>query len=242
MFSRPLLDIRRHRQSTPRRPGGARGAGGDCHLSAVAELLATQERDGYWGQRDYYLPRTGRGTFWVLSVLGDLGLTVEEEHVRRACDFMFTHQRENGAFCRRRRVSGQGMVWQKDTEPCTHARMVRFLIQFGYADDPRVRKAIDWLVPIQRDDGMWFCRGAAGRGCLRATLDVLRVAALDPLDGCPAGNLPGRCGRLRSADGAAHEPLSRRRRVGNVGVPQVSVLRFQRHQRARCPGATWLHA
>ena len=146
----------------------------------VAELLATQKRDGYWGKRDYYLPRTSRGTFWVLSVLGDLGLTVEEEPVRRACDFMFTHQRENGAFCRRRRVSGQGTVWQKHAEPCTHARIVRFLIQFGYAKDPRVRMAIDWLLPIQRDDGMWFCRGDGGRGCLRATLDVLRLAALDP--------------------------------------------------------------
>jgi len=72
------------------------------------------------------------------------------------------------------------MVWQEDTEPCTHARVVRFLIQFGYAHDPRVRQAIDWLLPIQRDDGMWFCRGAEGRGCLRATLDVLRLAALDP--------------------------------------------------------------
>jgi hypothetical protein len=145
----------------------------------VAALLATQQRDGYWGKRDYYLPRTGRGTFWVLSVLGDLGLTAEEEPVRQACDWMFAHQRENGAFCRRRRIPGQGTVWQDDTEPCTHARIVRFLIQFGYAQDPRVRKAVDWLLPIQRDDGMWFCRGAEGRGCLRATLDVLRLAALD---------------------------------------------------------------
>jgi hypothetical protein len=146
----------------------------------MAELLAAQERDGYWVKPDYYLPRASRGTFWVLTVLGDLGLTSEEEHVRRACDWIFTHQRENGAFCRRRRVSGQGMVWQEHPEPCTHARIVRFLVQFGYAQDPRVRKAIDWLLPIGRDDGMWFCRGAGGRGCLRATLDLLRLAALDP--------------------------------------------------------------
>ncbi len=145
----------------------------------VAELLATQEPDGHWGKRDYYLPRAGRGTFWVLSVLGDLGLTAEQAHVRRGCDFMFTHQRQNGTFCRRRKVSGQGTVWQKDTEPCTHVRIVRFLIQFGYGEDRRVRKAIEWLLPIQRDDGMWFCRGDEGRGCLRATLDVLRLAALD---------------------------------------------------------------
>lgn len=145
----------------------------------LAELLAAQGRDGDWGKGDYYLPRAGRGTFWVLSVLGDLGLTAEEEHVRRACDFMFTHQREDGAFCRRRRVPGRGVVWLERTEPCTQARIIRFLIQFGYARDPRLRNALDWLLPAQREDGMWFCRGAEGCGCLRATLDVLRIAALD---------------------------------------------------------------
>jgi hypothetical protein len=146
----------------------------------VAELLATQVGEGYWGKPDYYLPRTSRGTFWVLSVLGDMGITAEEEHVGRACDFMFAHQRENGVFCRRRRVPGRGVVWQEHTEPCTHARIVRFLIQFGYAEDPRVRNAINWLLPIQRDDGLWFCRPVGARGCLRATIDVLRLAALDP--------------------------------------------------------------
>jgi hypothetical protein len=151
-----------------------------ANYQPVAELLALQERDGYWGKRDFYLPRAGRGTFWALSVLGDLGLTAAEEHVRRACDFMFAHQRDNGTFCRRQRVGGRGEVWLERTEPCTQARIVRFLIQFGYAEDPRVRQAIDWLLAIQRDDGMWFCRGAEGRGCLRATLDVLRLAALDP--------------------------------------------------------------
>ena len=146
----------------------------------VAELLADQKRDGYWVKQDYYLPRAGRGAFWVLIVLGDLGLTAEDEHIQRACDFMFEQQRENGVFCRRRRISGQGIVWEKNGEPCTHARIVRFLLQFGYEQDPRVRKAIDWLLPIQRDDGMWFCRGAKGRGCLRATIDILRIAAIDP--------------------------------------------------------------
>jgi hypothetical protein len=146
----------------------------------VAELLAAQKPDGYWAKPDYYLPRTGRGTFWVLTVLADLGLTTGNEYIRRACEFMFAHQRESGEFCRRRRVRGQGVVWQEQGEPCTHARIVRFLIQFGYGDDPRVRRAIDWLLPLQRDDGMWLCRDEGRRGCLRATIDVLRVAALDP--------------------------------------------------------------
>jgi hypothetical protein len=127
----------------------------------VAELLAAQKPDGYW-------------------VLADLGLTAENEHIRRACEFMFTFQREHGAFCRRRRVAGQGFVWDAQPGPCTHARIVRFLIQFGYGDDPRTRAAMDWLLANQRDDGMWLCGYARGHGCLRATHDYLRAAVLDP--------------------------------------------------------------
>ncbi len=119
----------------------------------VPALLDAQHPDGYWIKRDYYLPRH-QGTLWTLTVLGDLGLKADEEHVQRGCEYMFTVQCENGPFCRRRRISGQGTVWQEHPEPCTHARIVRFLIQFGYSDDPRVRKAIDWLIATQRDDGM----------------------------------------------------------------------------------------
>jgi hypothetical protein len=145
----------------------------------VAQLLSDQKRDGYWVKRDYYLPKH-YGTFWVLTVLADLGLTAEDERIRRGCEFMFTYQREHGGFCRRRRVQGRGMMWDDQPGPCTHARVVRFLIQFGYAEDPRTQMALDWLLGTQREDGMWLCRYGRGHGCLRATLDYLRVAALYP--------------------------------------------------------------
>jgi len=144
----------------------------------VAGLLAAQKRNGYWVKRDYYLPKN-YGTFWVLSLLADLGLNAENEHVRRGCEFLFTHQREHGEFCRQRPIRRQGIVWEHQAEPCTQARIVRFLIQFGYVDDPRTRSAVDWLMAAQRDDAMWLCRWARGHGCLRATLDYLRVAILD---------------------------------------------------------------
>ncbi|MEJ2212303.1 MAG: hypothetical protein P8129_25220 [Anaerolineae bacterium] len=144
----------------------------------VAGLLAAQKGDGYWVKRDYYLPKY-TGTFWTLCVLGDLGLTAGEEAIRRAGEYMFTFQRENGAFGRRRTVAGKGRVWDEDAGPCTQARIVRFLIQFGYGQDPRTRAGIEWLLAAQREDGWWDC-GAPGRpGCLRATHDVLRAAALD---------------------------------------------------------------
>ena len=144
----------------------------------LANLLSTQKADGYWVKRDYYLPKHN-GTFWVLSVLGDLGLTAQHPQIQRSCEFMFTFQREHGPFCRRRRVSGRGIVWDTEPGPCTHARIVRFLIQFGYGDDPRVRAGLEWLLASQRSDGMWDCGRPSRPGCLRASHDVLRVAALD---------------------------------------------------------------
>ena len=144
----------------------------------MADLLARQKRDGYWVKRDYYLPKHN-GTFWVLCVLGDLGLTAEHPQIRQSCNFMFSFQREHGPFCRRRRVAGKGIVWDGQPGPCTHARIVRFLVQFGYGDDPRLRAAIDWLLASQRSDGMWDCGRPTRPGCLRATHDVLRVAAID---------------------------------------------------------------
>ncbi len=145
---------------------------------AVAELLARQKPDGYWFNRDFYLPKT-YGTFWTLSVLADAGLTRDHEQIERACEFIFTFQREHGAFCRRRRVAGKGLVWREEPGPCTHARIVRFLIQFGYGDDPRTRAGMDWLLGAQREDGTWDCHPTRRYGCLRATHDVLRAAALD---------------------------------------------------------------
>ncbi len=144
----------------------------------VAELLAAQKRDGYWVKRDYYLPKH-YGTFWVLSVLADLGLTAENEGIRRACEFMFTFQREHCGFSRRRRIPGRGIVWEDRDAPCTQARIVRFLIQFGYGDDARTRAAVDWLLANQREDGMWHCNPGGRHGCLRATHDYLRAAVLD---------------------------------------------------------------
>jgi hypothetical protein len=143
-------------------------------------LLAAQKSAGYWSQPDYYLPKK-TSTFSVLTVLADLGSTNENEKIRRGCEYLFSHQREDGQFCRRRSIAGKGKAWEAHAVPCTHARIVRFLIQFGYGEDPRTRQAIQWLLAAQRSDAMWLCnRDPRGHGCLRATLDFLRMAVLDP--------------------------------------------------------------
>jgi len=147
----------------------------------ASTVLAVQNPSGRWGKtRDYYTPKH-YSTFWTLSVLADLGFTAEDDRVRQGCAFVFGCQRESGAFCRQRRVSGQGIIWVQGAEPCTHARILRFLIQFGYGDDARVKAGFEWLRATQRSDGMWMCaRRDVRRGCLRAALDFLGAAILRP--------------------------------------------------------------
>jgi hypothetical protein len=181
----------------------------------VAELLAAQKPGGYWVKPDYYLPKYD-GTFWTLIVLADLGLTRNNEQIHQACEYMFTFQRESGAFCRRRRVSGKGLVWTQEPAPCTHARIVRTLIQFGYGDDPRTRAGVDWILADQRPDGMWHCREDR-YNCLRATLDARRSAGRR--GSAAPSHAAWRRGRLRSAAEARHEQVSRWQSVDDSGIP-----------------------
>ncbi len=177
----------------------------------LTQLLAAQKSGGYWVQRDYYIPKH-YSTFWVLSVLADLGLTNENEHIRRGCEFLFAHQREDGSFCRRRRVAGRGILWEEHAEPCTHARIVRFLIQFGYGSDHRTRSAIEWLLATQREDAMWLCVWKCQqRGCLRATHDFLRLAALD----AQVASLPATTRAAQAVLGLLLEPGMGRYHVGD---------------------------
>lgn len=148
----------------------------------VQAICADQRRDGAWLGGDFYVPK-GRATFWRLSLLGDLGLTLADhcDLVRRGCEFIFRHQGDDGAFRRMRRQEDGRWARDKDDMPCTQARIVRALIQLGYGDDPRTKRAIAWLVRTQREDGAWLCDRRNDRhGCLRAAVDYLRAIELFP--------------------------------------------------------------
>jgi len=153
VFSRPLLDASRHRQSAPDDLEVRAAQAVIPTYPPVAELLATQERHGYWGKGDYYLPRAGRGTFWVLSVLGDLG-THCRGGTRTAGVRLDVHAPTGG-----RRIlpppaslgPGDGVAGAHGT--CTHARIVRFC--FSLATPKTHACGRHRLAPADpRDDGM----------------------------------------------------------------------------------------
>lgn len=136
-------------------------------------ILAAQRRSGAWAtDRHLYTPKH-TATTWQLDILADLGFTVADEPVRRACDLIFAWQLSTGAF---------GLyAGATSAEPCATARTVCQLHRFGLGADPRVQAAWNWLATSQRADGGWHCRARAMRpgtnSCFLATIKVLEACA-----------------------------------------------------------------
>lgn len=144
---------------------------------SVQRILRKQNPEGYWEKPDSpYLPKY-RSSYWTIMVLSRLGMDRTNEKVAKACEFIFQFQRDDGGFpsesigsasreyeyrCRR----GKKLPPQKEFVSsllfesqlsCLTGNMVSALIRIGYANDPRVKKALEWLVRVQNRDGGWLC-------------------------------------------------------------------------------------
>ena len=135
----------------------------------VQRLLDAQRPEGYWG-RD---KRPYHGVSKHLITLVHLGYRGDDERLHRAIEYLFDRaQMEDGAFsCDK---FGQG---RSEVIPCFTANAVRFLHWFGYGDDERTERALDYLLRTQLDDGGWLCyeRVKKTHACFWATAKVLRA-------------------------------------------------------------------
>jgi hypothetical protein len=144
----------------------------------IKRVLDKRNADGYWGvPKDIHTwwPKKDT-TFWVLGILGDLGLTVEDNGIERAAEYVFSIQLNCGGFL------GFDPKLPYD---CHTAILTESLINVGLPADGRVQRACDWLVGRQRCDGGWWCKntGQIGRprekepSCAMATMFVLGALA-----------------------------------------------------------------
>jgi len=135
----------------------------------AAEILADRNGAGWWAEgKSLYQPKY-RSTIWKLLVLADLGATREIPEVRASCELWFERgQKPDGGF---------GPDSSKSGHHCTTGNAARAMIQFGYGDDPRVRRALDWLVTAADRKGGWSCYGS---GRLLDTFEPLTAFAAWP--------------------------------------------------------------
>lgn len=130
---------------------------------AIAYLQREQDSSGAWWGRwgvNYIY-----GTWQVLTGLRAVGEDMSREYVRRAGEWLRSVQKPDGSFgetCATYddpALKGTG----ESTASQTAWGAMGLMAAFG-ADDPAVKRAIDWLVATQRPDGSWDEEQFTGTG------------------------------------------------------------------------------
>ena len=121
----------------------------------IVRIFSKQKPQGYWEDaRKPYNPKY-KGTYWQVMILSQLGLDKSDERVRRACEFIFQFQLDEGGFSSFEKPSPEKI--REYEFSCLTGNVAASLIRLGYGDDERVIKALEWLVEVQNRDGGWLC-------------------------------------------------------------------------------------
>lgn len=122
----------------------------------VPNILKNQTKEGYWESPERAYTAKYKGTVWQLIILAELAASKEDEKIINSCEFILSDFQDI--------KSGGFSVWHSSRTgggrysgviPCLTGNMVWSLIRFGYLDDIRVQKAINWITTYQRfDDGI----------------------------------------------------------------------------------------
>ncbi|MEO1467873.1 MAG: squalene--hopene cyclase [Pseudomonadota bacterium] len=117
----------------------------------IAFIRAEQEADGSWYGRwgaNYIY-----GTWSALVALKGAGEDMERPYIRRAVDWLYAHQHEDGGWGEGlESYEGTGEGFEQVSTPSQTAWALLGLMSAGETGDPRVKRGIDWLAAAPRED------------------------------------------------------------------------------------------
>jgi hypothetical protein len=132
----------------------------------IASILAAQHADGHWVKPGPGYSPKYRSTVWQLIFLDQLGADGSDRRVHAACEYVLSQAHaESGGFG----ASGS----KEETPPppsrvihCLNGNLLRALIGFGWLDDRRVQRAIDWQARSITGEGFdeYYWSGTSGPG------------------------------------------------------------------------------
>ena len=124
----------------------------------VKKIFAAQQNGGQWGKPDdMYLPKYTASTHTLL-ILAELGAK-RTSNIENAIEFMFQFQRTSGHFLRDLPKTEKGKASIVKDGCCLDGNILYYLNHFGYLDDPRTQKLLDFQIEYHSDDvGGWKCR------------------------------------------------------------------------------------
>jgi hypothetical protein len=114
----------------------------------VPAILDAQYPDGYWVKPGGGYSPKYRSTVWQIIFLAELGADPSDERVQRGCEYLLSNSiAANGAFSVYQKPVPSGCI------PCLNGNLLYALQRLGYADDPRVQAALDWLAQAITSEG-----------------------------------------------------------------------------------------
>jgi len=123
-------------------------------VQAYEYLLKTQRSDGSW-EAVWGLCFT-YGICFVVEGLVMYGMDENNEVIQKACAFLWSKQRDDGGWgeAQETALAREYIQAEKSIVDQT-AWSILALLNGGYAQDPRLIKAINWLIDQQQENGDW---------------------------------------------------------------------------------------
>jgi hypothetical protein len=152
----------------------------------VRRILTAQKPGGWWeDERNMYLPKYTSTTHSLL-LLAELGASLVPE-IRRGVEYLLLSQRHSGHFLTDIPATEKGYSSSVRDGCCLDANILYYLIHFGYLDDPRTKKLLDFIVDYHSSDAGWKCRsypinlnGVFPVNCYMGAVKMLRSLSTIP--------------------------------------------------------------
>jgi hypothetical protein len=147
----------------------------------VNKVLSKQSAEGYWESRDNPYHPKYKSTYWQVMILAHLGMDNADRRTQKAFEFVFKLQLSEGGFSSQTRETALGEYeWMRTRtalkeklQPeanawaqslvrehqysCLTGNLCAAMLRAGYCEDPRLQKALSWLLKVQNVDGGWLC-------------------------------------------------------------------------------------
>jgi hypothetical protein len=155
--------------------------------SCVRRILSALSSEGYWeNPEDIYLPKYTAGTHNLL-ILAELGARRTPE-IEKSLEHVFQFQRDSGHFLKDLPKTAKGKASVVKDGCCYDGNILYYLIHFGYLDDPRTQRLIDFQIDYySQEEGGWKCRAfpidprkVFPKNCFMGRVKVLKALAKIP--------------------------------------------------------------
>lgn len=153
----------------------------------IKSILSAQQPGGWWvGEKDMYLPKYTATTHSLL-ILAELGAKRTRE-IKRGVEQVYRFQRDSGHFLPDLPITAKGKASAMKNGCCFDGNVLYYLIHFGYLDDPRTRRLMDFNVEYHDGENAgWICRNypidpatVFPKNCYMGAVKMLRALSTIP--------------------------------------------------------------